>query len=207
MPILALDSNNRILTVDGEPKPHITDVLRDMGLSKFYEGVADIQYYAERGQAVHMACRIINEGILDEESVSEDCKGYIQAYRLFLKESGFIHEASEIPLYSGLHDFCGTLDLVGAIHGQRVVIDIKTSSSIDPSVEIQVGAQAILWNHNNQGKPLSGRYVLQLKKDSTYRLKDLSHINEFLFLDALKLWHWKQSHKRKVKHVDELRVA
>jgi hypothetical protein len=80
-----------------------------------------------------------------------------------------------------------------------VVVDLKTTASIDPCVEIQVGAQAILWNHNYQSSPLSGRFVLQLRSDGTYRLKDLSHINEFLFLDALHLWRWKMSHKRKAK--------
>lgn len=198
MPVIVCDEYNRVLTVDGEPKPHITDVLSFTQLSKPYEGVDP--WYAERGKAAHQACKFINEGILDDESISEEIAGYVKAYRCWLAESLFIHEASELPLYSKLHDFVGTLDLIGSLPGiGRVVIDIKTSSSIDPAVEIQVGAQAILWNHNFQEKPLMGRFVLQLKKDGTYRLKDITHINEFLFLDALKLYHWKMSHTRKRK--------
>lgn len=198
MPDIVCNEFNRVLTVDGEPKPHITDVLSDMGLSKSFEGVDP--WYAERGNAIHLACKLINEGVLDEASISEEIKGYIAAYRKWLSESCFAHECSELPLFSGLHDFVGTLDLVGSLPGiGRVVIDIKSSSSLDPAVEIQVGAQAILWNHNNQTKPLMGRFVLQLKSDGSYRLKDLSAINEFLFLDALNLWRWKMSHKRKPK--------
>ena len=45
---LVLDVHNRILTVDGEAKPHITDVLRDMGISKEFNGDP---WYAERGKA------------------------------------------------------------------------------------------------------------------------------------------------------------
>ena len=197
-PEIICDEFGRIKTVDGIEPPHITDVLREMGLSKSFEGVDP--WYAERGKAVHSACKLINEGVLDENSITEEIGGYVEAYRTWLKESGFSHEMSEIPLYSGLHEFCGTIDLVGVLppHG-RVVIDIKTSSSLDPAVELQVGADSILWNHNYQDRPIAKRFVLQLKKDGTYRLKDLSQVNEFLFLDALKLWRWKQSHKRKVK--------
>ncbi len=198
MPDIVTNEFSRIVTVDGKYPPHITDVLADMGISKSFQGVDP--WYAERGTAVHLACKLINEGILDEKTVSEDIAGYVKAYTGWLGESGFVHEQSELPLYSGLHDFCGTLDLVGLLPKTgRIVLDIKTSSSLDPAVEIQVGAQAILWNHNYQEKPLSGRFVLQLRTDGTYRLKDLSHVNEFLFLDALHLWRWKQTHKRKVK--------
>ena len=196
MAVLVCDENNRIKTVDGMEKPHITDVLRDVGISKSFEGVDP--WYAERGTAVHVACKLINEGTLDDSTVSEEIRPYVTAYQRWLVSSNFIADASEIPLYSTLHDFCGTLDIVGKlpIVGQSV-IDIKSSSSIDPAVELQVGAQAILWEENNQTQPILGRYVLQLKSDGTYRLKDLTHIPPYLFLDALKIWRWKMSHKRK----------
>lgn len=202
MPEIVTDENNRIVTVDGERPPHITDVLKDLGLSKSFEGVTDLEWFAQRGKAVHVACKLINEGCLDEQSVAEECKGYVAAYRSWLEESVFVHLRSELPLYSQLHDFCGTLDLVGMYDGNLSIVDIKTSSSIDPAVEIQVGAQAILWEENNQTKPIVGRYVLQLKADGTYRLKDLTHVPPYLFLDALKLWRWKMSHRRKPKLVE-----
>jgi len=193
---LVTDENNRILTVDGEGKPHITQVLADLGLSKSFEGVADLEWYATRGKAAHAACRLINEGCLDEKSVAEEIKGYVFAYQQFIKEKPITVIGSEIPLYSELHDFCGTSDLVCFVENQRSVIEIKTTSNIDPAVEIQVGAQAILWDENNQTKQIEKRYVLQLKADGTYRLKDLTHVPPYLFLDALKVWRWKQTHKR-----------
>ncbi len=199
---LVCDENNRILTVNGEPKPHITEVLADLGLSKSFEGVTDLDYYAMRGKAVHAACRLINEGCLDEETVAQECRGYVDAYKSFLSHSGFKHVGSEVPLYSRLHDYCGTLDLVGYVGQDLSIIDIKTSSTIDNAVEIQTGAQAILWEENNQTKPIVRRHVLQLKGDGSYRLKDLTHIPPYLFLDALKVWRWKMSHKRKPKLVE-----
>lgn len=201
MPDIVCNEHNRILTVDGKTPPHITDVIKQMGLDKYGEnGFVPDPFYAERGTAVHQACKLINEGTLDEESISAEISGFVGSYRRWLAESGFVAEYSELPLFSGLHDYCGTLDIVGILPELgRAVVDIKTSASIDPAVEIQVGAQAILWNHNFQDKPVAKRYVLQLKGDGTYRFKDLSHINEFLFLDALHLWRWKQSHKRKPK--------
>jgi hypothetical protein len=197
MPEIVTDENNRILTVDGQEKPHITNVLADLGLSKSFEGVTDIEWFAMRGKAIHAACKLINEGTLDESTVSDEIRAYVEAYKSWLHDSSFSPRHSELPLYSTLHDFCGTLDLVGALPGiGNIIIDIKSSFSIDPAVEIQVGAQSILWNENNQGNAISKRYVLQLKKDGTYRFKDLSHVNEFLFLDALRIWKWKMSHKR-----------
>lgn len=199
--VLVCGPDMRIKTVNGKPKDHITDVLREMGLSKSYEGLDP--FYMERGKAVHLACKLINEGVLDENSIVEEIKGYVAAYKSWLTESHFVAEESELPLFSGVYDFCGTLDLVGTLPTVgRIVLDIKTSSSLDPAVEIQVGAQAILWQANYQSSPLSGRFVLQLRSDDSYRLKDLSHISETLFLDALNLWRWKQSHKRKPKLVE-----
>jgi hypothetical protein len=198
MSAIVCDEFNRILTVDGEPKPHITDVLKDLGLSKSFEGVDT--WFADRGKAVHQACKLINEGTLDEETVASECRAFVRAYKQWLKDSGFTHQHSELALFSALHDYCGTLDLIGTLpQTGRVVVDIKTGSSIDPAVEIQVGAQAILWEENNPQEPISGRYVLQLKGDGTYRLKDLTDVPPYLFLDALKIWRWKMGHKRKPK--------
>ncbi len=194
---IVTDESNRILTVDGQDKPHITQVLADLGLSKSFEGVTDLEWFSQRGKAVHAACKLINEGTLDEKSVSEEIKPYVLSYQSWLAADGFSVLKSELPLYSRLHDFCGTLDLVADGPEGFSVIDIKTSSSLDNAVEIQVGAQAILWEENNQLKPIKKRYVLQLKSDGTYRLKDLTHVYQYLFLDALNLWRWKMSHKRK----------
>lgn len=197
MPEIVCDEFNRVITVDGEEKPHITNVLKDLGLSKNFDGVDS--WFAERGKAVHAACALLNERRLDESTVAPECKSYVEAYKAWLKDSGFKAQAWETPFYSRLHDFVGTLDLIGSLDEKRSVIDLKTSSSIDPAVEIQVGAQAILWEENKPQEPIEKRYVLQLKADGTYRLKDISDIHPYLFLDALKIWRWKMSHKRKPK--------
>lgn len=198
MPEIICDENNRVLTVDGEYHPHITQVLADLGLSRDYNGVDP--WYAARGHAVHWGCKLINEGKLDEESFTEEIKGYLSAYRAWLAESGFTPQYSELALFSPIHRFVGTLDIVGLLPTVgRVIIDLKTSSSLDPAVEIQTGAQEILWLENFPQHDIAGRYALQLKSDGTYRLKDVSHVTKSLFVQALELWRWQQTHKRKPK--------
>lgn len=179
-----------IMTVNGESKTNITNVLQYMGLTN----------EADLAKDVRMVCKSIHEGSLNESDLPEEIRNYVSAYRQWLKESLFVHEHSELPLYSSLHHYAGTLHLVGTLPNiGRVLIDIETGRSINPAIEIEVGAKAILWNHNFQEKPLSGSFVLQLRNDGTHRFQDLSEVNEFLFLDALHLWRWKQTHKRQSK--------
>lgn len=201
MSVIACDDNQRVLTVDGKIYPHITEVLEDLRLSADFSFVPDLEWYAARGHAVHLGCKLINQGVLNESSVAEEIRGYLGAYRNWLKTSGFIHQFSELPLFSQKHQFVGTLDLVGSLPDRgHVIIDIKTSASIDPAVELQTGAQEILWDDTFAGAdPIAARYVLQLKRDSTFRLKDVSHVDKNLFLVALALWRWQQTHKRKPK--------
>jgi hypothetical protein len=195
MHVIEVDEHNRIKTVNGLPKPHITDVLKDLELSKNFEGIDP--WYAERGKAVHLAVRFLNEKRLKTESLDEEIKPFIESYQKWLTVSGFTPEVWEVPLYSELHDFVTTLDLIGTLNGERILIDLKTSSSLDPAVELQTAGQQIAWEENNRLKPIAKRFALKLMSDGTVaKLKDCTDVNVYLFLDALKVWRWKMSHKR-----------
>jgi hypothetical protein len=197
MPNIEVNEFGRIVSVDGRiDVPHVTDVLRVVGISKDYEGVDP--YYAARGNAVHLGCNLIVRGELDESSVSDEIRPYLEDFKQVLKDPELKVEASELAAYCSLHDFCTTIDLVVKYRGKREVWDIKTSKNVDPSVEVQTAGHAIAL----QGKAIwvDGRRYLRLTGDGDPKIgKDHSHVKTSTFLSALDIYRWKMSHKRTKK--------
>jgi hypothetical protein len=197
MPTVELDVETHTYFIDGKKfeDAYPSRVLKDLQLCRNYGWIDP--YYAERGRCVHIGCDILNKGKeVDPASLEQDVASFVAAYKNFLKTSGFKPIASELSLYSTLHNFACTLDVVGELEGEMTLIDLKTSKSLDPAVEIQLGAQYIAWEENHVKQPIARRMALSLRQDGTYALKDCSHVSPYLWLDALKLWRWRRTHKR-----------
>jgi hypothetical protein len=95
---------------DGSHPPSITEILKD-------EGFIDTNFYNEwardKGSMVHLACRYDLAGELDEESLDDEIRPYLSAFRKFMSDSGFKVERSEVPGRNTTYGFAGTPDLVG----------------------------------------------------------------------------------------------
>lgn len=81
------------------------------------EGFIDTRFYddfsRERGEFVHKARHLDDMGELDEESVDPEIAPYLEAWRRFRRESGFIIEQSEVPMMSKTLKYAGTPDVIG----------------------------------------------------------------------------------------------
>lgn len=203
MPEIVTNEFGRIVTVDGRSDVlHNTDVLRITGASKDYEGVDP--FYAERGNAVHLGCHLAVTGELDESTLDEiNVKPYVMDFKMILTDPELKVIYSELPLYSTLHDFCTTVDLIVEYKGNREIWDIKTGKSIDPAVELQTGGNQIAFEETYRTEPIQGRRYLKLNGDGDPKIgPDHSYVPPYLFLDVLKFCRWKLSHKRKPKLVE-----
>lgn len=93
------------------------------------------------------------------------------AFRKFVQDGHeLVVEHCEIQLASEKYAFGGTIDFVGKMNGEPVIIDFKTSSKIHPEHRIQISAYQELWREfsGKQYQP----YLLHLdKKDGSYSLK------------------------------------
>lgn len=96
--------------LDGVRLPSVTQILQAEGFidTRFYE-----DYDRERGRIVHLATHYDDLGELDEDSLDPVIVPYVEAWRSFKRESGFIVEASEVSLASKTYGYCGTMDTRG----------------------------------------------------------------------------------------------
>jgi len=159
------------------------------------EGIINGQWYTEdgrrRGGHVHLALRYLDEGRLDEDSVTDEVRPYLEAWQRFISETGFICLQIEQPFADRNLGFAGTPDRVGWMDGDKTlsIIDIKTGSP-EPWHALQTAAYAV-----GIGKRMAKRWSVYLRNDGNYRLvqyQDIDDINAWIGLVSIR--NWKQKH-------------
>lgn len=183
---LTFDEENHEYFLDGKAIPSVTYLMQEVGLidvSKF----PDIEYYRERGKAIHKATELWDKGTLDEESVDERVAPYLDAYKRFLGETGFKSDKTEFAGFNESLWFAGMLDKIGDLCGSKAILDIK-SNAVAPWTGIQLAG----YNLIHGGGHL--RFGLALKNDGTYRLKRFSDYSDHrVFESAAIIYNWKKT--------------
>jgi hypothetical protein len=169
--------------------PRVTDILKAAGLidSRWFTDWA-----RQRGSAVHLATRYVDEGRLDWDSLDESVAPRVRQYERFLRESGCEVLESERRIEHDAMGYSGTPDRTVKI-GHRVgVLDIKP-----PMVcqwhGIQLAAYAQLAGQHRTG--MAGfRWILHLS-DTAYALDPVLDPADWpLFCNALNLYRWRERH-------------
>lgn len=161
--------------------PSITTIIRPMndehyGLGNGVGPNQALNHAAERGQAVHEACWYFDQDDLDEDSLDEEIKPYVAAYRKFREESNIEIVEIETPRvgFHGKIAFAGRPDRIVRMKvrrgwSQNSPLDIKTTVDMAPAVGVQLAGYAELLGPAHGGRNLFG---LQLKADGSYRLHE-----------------------------------
>lgn len=168
--------------------PSVTAVL---GMLDQFERVPYAVLEAARifGQHVHMACELDNKGMLDEENLDPALAPYLQGWRRFKSESGFVVLESELRVVHRQFGYAGTLDVLGLAESALSVLDIK-SGMMPRSVGYQTAAYSEAYAHQHGKKP-KRRYCLQLNPEFAvgYKLHRLSKTTDWsLFVSALNVY-------------------
>jgi len=182
---LTFDSETHIYKVNGEVWPSVTQILKDMGFidSRFFT-----EYARERGSLAHLIIKWHCQGVLDEDTVDPALRPYLDAWRLFVADTGFVSKQVEIPLCDTTYRFAGTPDNIGELYEIPSVIDYKTGA-MSPVVGLQLAGYELL-----TGKRLK-RYGLQLTDTGKYKLTPFKDRNDRqVFLAALACWNWIRNH-------------
>ncbi len=186
--MITFDPAAHSYTIDGQPVPSVTTILKDMG---FIDTTWFTDYGRDRGKLVHRIIHWHITGELDEATIDPELQGYLDAWGAFISDTGFISTETEKPMGSVLHHFCGTPDYIGQLNRFESVIDCKTGG-VSPWTGLQLAAYEIL-----AGRPLK-RYALALKEDGKYSLKPFTDRQDRqIFLAALTCWHWQHNNGRK----------
>lgn len=190
--------------VDGELKPNVT---RITGMMSSYAGVpADVlRRKADIGTAVHLATEYDDDGDLDDATLPDEIRGYVDAWRAFRRDTGWVTEQSEQRVYSKRYGYAGTLDCIGHFERMKTVrpsvkcvVDKKATFTIMPAVGPQVAAYAEAWNETNTPK-VRRRFAALLRPNGTYLLHECGDATDFsVFLSGLTLSNWLARHKLEI---------
>ena len=155
-------------TLDGEELPSVSQLTRFISREIYGDvGQFNLDRAAERGTSVHKATELLDK--YGTAEIDEDIAPYLQAYIAFRKEHKCEWQKIEYATHHPDNLYAGTLDRVGTIHGKLVVLDIKTSSTIQKPLYT---AQLNLYR-KMLPDPIEQLVILHLKKDGTYKLIDI----------------------------------
>lgn len=175
---LVFDAENHLYYVDGIEIPSVTTILRPL---VDYSMVPDfmLDYAADRGTQAHLACELFDRNDLDESDLDERLIPYLGAWKKFRTDSGFVIEANEQRLWNPRHKYCGTCDRVGMLNRRRVVLEIKTTSTLMPATAVQCAAYLEAFNAGKpKGEHARGCVAVHLRNDGTYRLHTYANPRE-----------------------------
>ena len=198
------DEARHIYTLGRLILPSVTTILGELGLiSDFYTEEGRI-----RGQAVHMACQYLDEGVLDweslkatEDALSQPIGAYVKGWRRFCKDTGFKPRLIEVPFYHPDHLYAGTPDRVGTFPGDKyeTILDLKTGAVPKWTALQTAGYDEIV-------PRLDGRYrrraAVQLTADGDFKppvlFDDLNDGRTFLNYAAAHRWGRKNGYYKPV---------
>lgn len=155
-------------TLDGEELPSVSELTRFISREIYGDvGQFNLDRAADRGTAVHKATELLDK--YGTAEIDEDISPYLKAYIAFRKEHKCEWQKIEYATHHPENLYAGTLDRVGTVDGKLVVLDIKTSSTIQKPLYT---AQLNLYR-KMLPDPIEQLVILHLKKDGTYKLIDI----------------------------------
>ena len=109
-PALAFDDETHTYFYKGADLPSVTQILSAEGFidTRFYD-----DWSRDRGKQIHKATHYDDLGELDEDTLDPVIVPYLQAWRKFKTESGFVSNLIETPVINTLFGYAGTPDRMG----------------------------------------------------------------------------------------------
>lgn len=102
-------TEEHIYLLNGQPfpGPSTTEVIK---AADFMGWLPEDQYYLDRGQFVHEAVALYLKGQLNESSLSEGVKPFVDSAIEYITATGYKAEHVELSLYDPIYMYCGTVD-------------------------------------------------------------------------------------------------
>lgn len=193
-PDLTFDSEHHVYRIGERVIPSVTQILRRADMRIDENGVITEAFdFVPRelldrarlfGQHVHSATDLHDRGELNEDTLDAALVPYLEAYKLFLSETGFKVTASEQRVYHARFKYAGTLDTRGLWKGTTWVLDKKSGA-----VPRSVGPQTAAYQMACAEKPRR-RLCLKLMPHR-YQLIGCEDPNDWsIFVSAMNLHHF-----------------
>jgi hypothetical protein len=191
--VLRFDEAAHRYTLGGRELPSVTTLIEAAGLVDLFGSAEDLAFWRDRGTAVHIGTELIDRDELDESTVADEVRPYLDAWRRFRRESGFTPEHIEMRLHHPVLRYAGTIDRIGTLRKHPALIDIKTGAQ-RRATGVQLAAYAELAAANGICDKRIRRYGCYLQPDGTYQLVPYTDTRDIIaFVSALQLWKWRQA--------------
>ena len=184
-------------TFNGEVVPSVTQILQP--LMDFSMVPADVlKAKQELGTAAHLACELYDLDDLLEDSLDPAIVPYLEGWKKFRLETGFVPSMTEQRVYHPKLGYAGTFDSYGILNGKTVLLDRKTSSFVSEAVagpQTAAYEQALLESPDYTGPKKMQRGAVQLKPDGTYKYHPYKGGSDWsVFVSLLTLHNWRKRH-------------
>jgi hypothetical protein len=163
---LAFDEAKHIYKLKGIQLPSVTTIMRPLS-EALYKGIDEstLNAAADRGTAIHNAIEnYVNVGIKDIPSAYI---GYFDAFVKWQRDTGAQVIGTECRVYHKILRYAGTADLFCLINGKLVLIDTKTSATINRMLTgVQLAGYATAYA--SHGLEVQGKAILHLQQNGQY---------------------------------------
>ena len=183
--------------------PRVTHILQAVGLGPDFSGVpaATLEAARWRGTQAHAAIEATVYGFLEESALDPDVVPRLEAYRRFVKESGYETTDIEIAVVHEAWRYRGRLATVGWLMTRRCILDFKSMDAMDftatRAASLQLVAYRAAWNSQHPLELVDALGIVQLRGDATFRLHEVSAAEwEPLWFAACVVFHAREEHER-----------
>lgn len=187
----AFDKIKHEYRIGGRVVPGVTQLFKDMGLidDKHFD-----DYSCNRGTYVHDATVMLDNGSLDEDSLSEPLRPYLAGYKDFLKHIKPKMLFTEQDLYDEVLGFAGKPDRICIINKVASILEIKTGAALKIH-RLQTAGYKILARNLVTETAVLNRYILYLSSTGKYKLEQHNDRgDEFAFQAILGAYHAKRAY-------------
>lgn len=187
---LTLNDKHEYHDQDGKIWPSVTQIIQVAGLANQYN---HNEYAATRGTFAHKGIHLFNEGVLDEDTLDDTIKPYIQSYKKHRESRPGKVFISETIVFSSMFKFAGKIDQV-IFDGKYYDLEDNKTGVYDPGHGLQSAAY-VLALKECMGITIRHRYGVHLKSNGSLA-KLISHddrTDKSVFLSALNCVIWKKN--------------
>jgi hypothetical protein len=138
--------------------------------------------------------RALGQKVGPEPRVVDAAQWAFMAFQDWAGGVGLKPLAIEQTVFSKVHGYAGTMDLLAEVDGVKTLVDFKTSKAIYAEAHLQTAAYRVALNEMGHG-PVSDALILRLPKlesDPQFEVQASPAIEVLfpVFLAVMQLWKW-----------------
>jgi len=191
---VTFDERTHVYRVGGREVPSVTTILKPIQADMSTIPPKVLENARRRGVAVDKAIELLENGCLDQASVTEEVAGYLEGWEKFKAAYGWMTFAGQRVILGPSAEYAGMLDLVGesTLRG-RMILDVKCTYVTPKTVHAQISGYRLgikndpvlaEWNQCNGA-------CVRLKKDGTYEVTEIDFTaGERMFYSCLNIWRF-----------------